>query len=494
MRILLAAFATVLAASATGCAPREEDPGDSASLEGNWVGTADAGAVQMRLRLVVADIDGVLHATVTSLTRWHWEIRATERLSLGLGAPVASINGETISVPMSDWDASYTGTWSRKDGRIDGTFSQAGETFPIVLERSSEEAETESRRPQTPREPFPYLAEDVTFPNPEGGHTLAGTFTRPTSGGPFPAVILIPGSGPYARLPGETGHRPLHVLADHLTRRGIAVLYYDKRGLGESTGDFRAATTEDFASDALAGVAYLKAREDVDAGRIGLAGQSEGGLIAPMAAVRSSDVGYIVLLAGPGVNGERIQDAQLELRGAANGVSEETIAEFRQRQDAINEILKSEDDPARAREAIEAIIRTRLERARGQARRMYGIRDEASLARVVSEQVQGVNTPWRRFFLTYDPAPTLEQVTVPVLAINGTKDLFVPHEENLREIEAALKRGGNTRYEIHAIPDLNHLFQHAKTGTLWESETIDETFAPEVLDLIASWILRTVEG
>ena len=494
MRILLAAFATFLAASATGCDPGEGDPFDSASLEGNWVGTADAGAVPLRLRLVVADIDGVLRATVTSLTRWNWEIRSTERLSFSLGAPVVSVSGETISIPMSDWDASYTGMWSRNDGRIDGTFSQAGETFPIVLERSSEEAETQSRRPQTPREPFPYLAEDVTFPNPDGGHNLAGTFTRPTSDGPVPAVILIPGSGPYARLPGETGHRPLLVLADHLTRRGIAVLYYDKRGLGESTGDFRSATTEDFASDALAGVAYLKTREDVDAGRIGLAGQSEGGLIAPMAAVRSSDVGYIVLLAGPGVNGERIQDAQLELRGAANGVSEETIAEFRQRQDAISGILKSEDDPARAREAIEAIIRARFERVRGQARRLYGISDDASLARVVSEQVQEVNTPWRRFFLTYDPAPTLEQVTVPVLAINGTKDLFVPHEENLREIEAALKRGGNTRYEIHAIPDLNHWFQHAETGAARESETIDETFAPEVLDLIASWILKTVEG
>lgn len=493
MRILLAVVATLLAAPATGCAPRERDGSNSGSLVGNWVGTADAGTVQMRLRLVVADIDGVLRATVTSLARWNWEARSTERLSFSLGAPVVSVNGEMISVPMSDWDASYTGTWSKNDSRIDGTFSQAGEAFPLVLERSPAE-EAGSRRPQTPRKPFPYLAEEVTYPNPDGGHTMAGTFTRPMSGDSFPAVILISGSGPYARLPGESGHRPFLVLADHLTRRGIAVLHYDDRGVGESTGDFRAATTEDFASDALAGVAYLKTRDDVDPGRIGLTGLSEGGLIAPMAVVRSSDVSYIVLLAGPGVNGERISDAQVELLARANGATEEMVAEFRQRQDAIDEILKSEDDPDRAREAIEGIIRTRLERARGQARRMYGIRDDASLARVVSDQVQEVNTPWRRFFLSYDPAPTLEQVTVPVLAINGTRDLFVPHEENLREIEAALKRGGNTRYEIHAIPDVNHFFQHAGTGTARESEAIDETFAPEVLDLIASWILKTVEG
>ena len=493
MRILLAVVVTLLAAPVTGCAPRERDGSDSGSLAGNWVGTADAGTVQLRLRLVVADIDGALHATVTSLTRWNWEIRSTERLSFSLGAPVVSVNGETISVPMSDWDASYTGTWSKSDGRIDGAFSQAGDTFPLVLERSPAE-EAGSRRPQTPRKPFPYLAEEVTYPNPDGGHTLAGTFTRPMSGDSFPAVILISGSGPDARLPGESGHRPFLVLADHLTRRGIAVLHYDDRGMGESTGDFRAATTEDFASDALAGVAYLKTRDDVDPGRIGLAGLSEGGLVAPMAAVQSSDVSYIVLMAGPGVDGERIGEAQTELVARANGATEEMISEFRQWEAAIHGILKSVDDPDRAREAIEAIIRTRLERARGQARRLYGISDDDTFARFVSQQAQELNTPWRRFYISYDPAPTLEQVTVPVLAINGTRDLYVPHEENLREIEAALKRGGNTRYEIHAIPDVNHFFQHAQTGTAREAETIDETFAPEVLDLIASWILKTVEG
>lgn len=493
MRILLAVVAAFLSAPATGCAPQEGDPGDSASLVGNWMGTVDAGAVQLRLRLVVTELEGVLRATVTSLARWNWEARSTNWLPLRLGAPVVTVVGDTVSVPMSDWEASYTGTWSRDDGRISGNFAQAGETFALVLERSSEDA-AGSRRPQTPEEPLPYLGEEVTYPNPDGGHTLAATLTRPATGGPFPAVILISGSDPDARLPGESGHRPFLVLADHLTRRGIAVLHYDDRGVGESTGDFRAATSEDFASDALAGVAYLKTRDDVDPGRIGLAGQSEGGLVAPMAAVQSSDVSYIVLMAGPGVGGERLANAQVELRARANGATEEAIAEILQRQTAMNEILKSEADPERSREGIEAIIRTRFEKASIQERLLYGITGDTSLAMVVSEQVQEVNTPWRRYILTHEPGPTLERVTVPVLAINGTKDLLVPHDENLREIEAALKRGGNTRYEIHALPDINHYFQHAETGTRFEAQTIEETVAPEVMELIADWILKTVEG
>ena len=495
MRTLVVCMSAALVAGTFGCVAQEQERGsvDPSGLVGNWTGTFDAGDVQLRLRLVVAEAEGVLSATVTSLARWDWETHRTQSLSYRLGAPVVTVNGDTISVPLSDFKASYTGTWSQNDGRINGTFTQAGETFPLVLARSSEDV-AGTIRPQAPEEPFPYVAEDVTYRNPDGGHTLAATLTRPATGGPFPAVILISGSGPYKRDRTGDGHKPLVVLADHLTRSGITVLLYDDRGVGESTGDFSTATSEDFASDALAGVAYLKTRDDVDPGNIGLAGLSEGGLIAPMAAVQSSDVSYIVLMAGPGVNGERISNAQMELRARANGASEAAVAEIRERHTAIYEILKSETDPERSREAIESIIRRRFENASVQVRLLYSTTDDTTLTKVVSEYVQAVNTPWRRFFLTYEPAPTLERVTVPVLAINGTRDLYVPHEENLREIEAALKRGGNTRYEIHALPDINHFFQHAVTGTARESETIEETVAVEVLELIADWILRVTDG
>ncbi len=488
-------MSAAVAAFALGCAAEEqrEAAADPAGLVGSWAGTADAGDVQLELRLVLAVEEGVVSATVNSLTRWNWEGHNSERLSFSLGAPVVTVNGYSISVPLPDFEASYSGTWSQEDSSITGTFTQAGETLPLVLERLSED-EAGPSWPQTPREPLPYLAEDVTYLNPQGGHTLAATFTRPATGGPFPAAILISGSGPYKRDRNGSGHKPLAVLADYLTRSGIAVLLYDDRGVGESTGDFSTATSKDFATDALAGVAYLRTRDDVDPGRIGLVGASEGGLIAPMAAVQSPDVSYIVLLAGPGVIGERILRAQMELRARAGGASEQAVAEALERQGAIHEILRSETDPERSREAIEAIIRTRFENASMQERLLYSTTHDATLTQIISEQVQAVNTPWRRYFLTYDPAPTLEEVTVPVLALNGTEDLWVPHEENLREIEAALKRGGNTRYEIHAIPGLNHFFQHAETGTSRESEMIEETVAVEVLELIADWIVRVTGG
>ncbi len=496
MRTLVVCIISVaLGASAPGCVAQEQPGGaaDPAGLVGNWAGTVDAGAVQLELRLVLAEEEGVVSATMNSLARWNWETSRTERFSSRFGGPVVTVNGDTISVPLPDFDASYAGIWSQEGGRISGTFTQAGETFALVLERTSED-EAPTRRPQTPEQPFPYLAEDVTYSNPDGGHTLAATLTRPANGGPFPAVILISGSGEYERSRAGDVHDPFLVLADYLTRRGIAVLRYDDRGVGESTGDFSTATTEDFASDALAGVEYLTTRDEVDPGKIGLVGQSEGGLIAPMAAIQSPDVSYIALLAGPGVNGERIANAQMELRARANGASDEAVAEILERHTAIHEIIKSETDHERSREAIEAIIRRRFENASVQERLLYRITDDTTLAKVVSERVQAVNTPWMRYFLTNEPAPTLEKVTVPVLAINGTRDLYVPHEENLREIEAALKRGGNTRYEIRALPGINHFLQHAETGTARESEMIEETIAVEVLELIADWIVRVTGG
>ena len=481
MRVLLACIAAIIAPLATEAAAQEPENPAPADFAGNWMGTLDVGAAQLRLRFVVTEDEGALSVAVFSLDQGNAEI------------PNVSIaaSGATITVSMPAAGASYEGTFSAEDGKITGTFTQAGADFPLVLERVSEE-ETDVSRPQDPVEPYPYLAEDVTYPNPDGGHTMAGTFTRPADGGPFPAVILISGSGPQDRNEALMGHRPFLVLADHLTRRGIAVLRYDDRGVGRSTGAFATATTPDFASDALAAVAYLKTRDDVNPAAIGLAGHSEGGVVAPIAAAESDDVSYIVLMAGTGVNGERILYAQGALILRAGGATEDAIASNRARQERIFEVLKSEPDPERAGQAIEAIIRASLETATDSELAQAGITDSASAETVIAAQVQQLNTPWFRYFLTYEPAETIKQVTVPVLAINGEKDLQVPYEENLREIEAALQRGGNTRYEIHSFPDLNHLFQNSETGAPSEYQAIEETWSVEVMEVIADWILKTV--
>jgi dipeptidyl aminopeptidase/acylaminoacyl peptidase len=205
----------------------------------------------------------------------------------------------------------FEGTLKEDGKTIEGEWKQAGSVFPLVLYYVDKVPET--RREQDPVKPYPYAEEEVTYENKEAGVKLAGTLTYPDSVGPFPAVILITGSGPQNRDEGILGHRPFLVISDYLTRQGIAVLRVDDRGVGGSTGNFSQATTEDFVEDVLAGVEYLKSRKDIDSSRIGLLGHSEGGLIAPLVAVKSPDVAFIILMAGPGVTGEKIIMSQSEL-------------------------------------------------------------------------------------------------------------------------------------------------------------------------------------
>ena len=496
--VLALAFAMLVGAPAGLRAqppdPTPDGPDSAQRFVGVWDGAVEVpgAGVQLRLRLqMTLEDDGGLAATFFSVDQHNAAIPVEE----------IEVDGADVSMSMATIGGSYEGTLTEDGTKIEGTFTQMGNALALNLERATDgdagDPDTTAaapRRPQDPEEPFPYHAEDVTYPNPDGGHVLAGTFTRPETGGPFPAVILVSGSGPQDRDEALMGHRPFLVLSDHLTRSGIAVLRFDDRGVGKSTGDFGSATSRDFASDALAGVAYLRGRDDVDPGKIGLAGHSEGGLIAPMVAAESDDLAFIVLMAGPGVTGERILYAQGALIAQANGATEEAVAKSRKQQETIFGILKAEEDPERASAEIEAVVRAALDEATDEERAQAGVTDEASLERVAQTQAAQLATPWFRYFLTYDPAESLERVTVPVLAINGEKDLQVPFEENLREIEAALKRGGNDRYEVHALPDHNHLFQRAETGSPSEYASIEETWSVESMELIAGWILKTVGG
>ena len=320
-------------------------------------------------------------------------------------------------------------------------------------------------RPQEPTPPYPYQEEQVTFVNAKAGITFAGTLTLPASPTASPAVVLITGSGAQDRDETIAGHKPFLVLADALTRRGIAVLRVDDRGVGGSGGTMATATSEDFVDDALAAVAYLRGRKDIDAKRIGLVGHSEGGLIAPIAATRSKDIAFIVLMAGPGITGDQI----LFLQGAAimraNGASEAAISRNREVKQRLFDVIRTEKDDAAAKEKIKSI-------APGQER---------------------VATPWFRYFLSYDPVPVLQKVTCPVLAINGEKDLQVPYRENLDAIGKALRAGGNTDVTTLSMPNLNHLFQTSQTGAPSEYAKIAETFAPAALDAISDWILKRVK-
>ena len=313
---------------------------------------------------------------------------------------------------------------------------------------------------------------------------MAGTFTFPKEGGPFPAVLLITGSGPQNRNEELLGHKPFLVLSDYLTKQGIAVLRVDDRGVGKSTGDFKSATTADFVTDALAGVEFLKTRNEVNKKEIGLIGHSEGGMIAPMVAVESSDVAFIVLMAGPGLPGDSILLMQSSLISAAEGASPEDITKAEEVNRKIYQIIKTESDSVKAHNEITAIFEKYYDSLPDSEKAKTG--DKNTALKMLSR----VETPWFKYFIKYDPRPTLEKVKCPVLAIDGSKDLQVPPKEDLAAIKEALTKGGNKNFETIELKGLNHLFQTAKTGSPTEYNTIEETIAPIALKTIGDWILK----
>jgi fermentation-respiration switch protein FrsA (DUF1100 family) len=355
---------------------------------------------------------------------------------------------------------------------IDGTFTQGGRPLPLLLKRVKDQAELETRHPQNTVKPYPYREEDVTYANKAAGNTLAGTLTVPPGKGPFPAVLLISGSGPNDRDETVFGHKPFLILADFLTRKGIVVLRADKRGIGKSTGDLANATTADFATDAEAGVAYLKSRPEADPRRIGLIGHSEGGTIAPMVAAGDPGVRFIVLMAGPGVPGDQSIVEQGRLLEEAAGATREKAAQDADKQRELFALVEKEKDGAILDKELRANLAGRVPDAQMDA------------------AIQQLTSPWMRYTLTYDPATALRKVACPVLALNGEKDLQVSSAQNLPAIRKALEEGGNKHAEIDELPGLNHLFQTAKTGSPTEYAQNEETIAPVALDKIAGWILK----
>jgi pimeloyl-ACP methyl ester carboxylesterase len=467
---LLAACVVVQAPAVRGAATQTS----SAGIAGSWQGTLATGAVNLRLAFKVSQApDGALTATLDSL----------DQGVTGMPAEV-SLAGNVVRFALKSAGISFEGRLSTDGSRIEGTFTQGGGSFPLVLTRGEAAV---PKRPQEARDvttPPPYLEEQVRYQNRAGGITFAGTLTLPRSAVRSPAVILISGSGPEDRDETVFGHKPFLVLADHLTRNGIAVLRVDDRGVGGSSGTTDTATSDDFAGDVLAGIAYLKGRREIDTAHIGLIGHSEGGLIAPIVATRSKDVAFIVMLAGPGLPGEQILYLQAAAVNRANGATDAQVAANQRLQERIFAIMKTEKDLAAA-DAKFAALRDEFVAAAPAAQK-------PAIAAQLNAQFKSVSTPWFRYFLTYDPRPALSKLTCPVLALIGERDLQVPYAENLPAIEAALKAGGNRDVTAIHLPQLNHLFQTATTGSPNEYAQIEETMAPVALKTVSDWIAKRI--
>jgi hypothetical protein len=351
---------------------------------------------------------------------------------------------------------------------------------------SSEQAQgTLLRHSQEPVSSYPYNEEEVMFVNRADGVILAGTLTLPRTQGPFPAVVLLHGSAPFDRDCSFVGHKFFLVWADHLTRQGIAVLRFDKRSAGKSTGNYDTATVEDFAADGLAAVEYLKNRKEVNIQQIGLIGHSEGGMTAPLAASKSKDVAFIIMMAGPCVNWEEMMDEQVALLQSADGETEETIALSRQLLQQIFAVIKTQENLELAALQLREVLSEHLGRLTIAQREAF-----EGCYGTIDQQINLFNSAWFRFSLTYDPAVTLRKISIPVLALIGELDTSISSKQNLPLIAKTLEEAGNKDYKVIELPKLNHAFQTCQTGSPKEYATIDETTAPAVLDLMSDWILE----
>ncbi len=447
---------------------------NNVNIEGNWLSTLEISGIKMRLVLKVSKIaDGSFAAKLNNIDQGAKDL------------PVDSINRQENSVRFEtkSLGVSFEGTLNEKGDEINGTLKQGAGSFPLIFKRVAEIPQI--TRPQDPPKPYPYNAEEVSYENKKDGVKLAGTLTLPRSQERHPAVILITGSGSQDRNETVLGHHPFLVLADYLTRRGIAVLRVDDRGVGGSTLGSANATSENYAGDVLAGIEYLKSRPEIDPQQIGLIGHSEGGMIAPLAAVRSKDVAFIVLLAGPGQTGEEIIYAQNELSVKSNITNPVLASQTMTAVKTMLGILKSDADNRLAEQRINEAFAKQLSEMSEDQRKAF-----ASLQASMKAQLPNMMSAWYRYFLAYNPRPTLEKVTIPVLALNGENDTQVSAKENLPLIANALKIGGNKDYTIKSFPKLNHLFQTSQTGAASEYASIDETIAPLVLETISDWILR----
>ncbi|MCX7799566.1 MAG: CocE/NonD family hydrolase [Fimbriimonadales bacterium] len=377
--------------------------------------------------------------------------------------------------------ASFEGQLNESGTRAAGKFRQGGLELPLTMQKGEPNLQP-PRRPQTPRPPFPYDAEEVAFDNPEAsGVRLAGTLVKPKGEGPFPCVVMVTGSGPQDRDQTILDHKPFAVWADALAKAGVASLRCDDRGVGKSTGLFSTATSDDFASDARAAVAFLKTRKDIDAGRIGLMGHSEGGLIAPMAAADHPDVAFVVLLAPPAVPGRDIVVVQSRLIAEAEGAKPEDAAKAAELTDKLVGAILSEEERDKAAERALAVYREAVA-AMPESERASA---EASMTRHVAQ----LNSPWMRRFLVLDPRPYLARLKVPVLAVWGEYDLQVPPSQSLPEARRAL--AANPRAELKVLSMLNHLFQLSASGRLSEYGRLEETIHEIALREVVGWVART---
>ena len=431
-----------------------------AQIEGYWKGEIDLGTLKLEMAFNITANENGYSATLDVPAQGAFDVPVDE----------TTFQDGHLQLTMSAMDASYSGML--KDDVIEGEFTQHGMTFTLNLVKA-EKKEQKKTRPQDPQPPFDYHIEEVTFINEKEGNTLVGTLTIPKGEGQFPAMVLVSGSGQQNRDEELMNHRPFWVIADYCALHGIAVLRYDDRGIGGSTGEVENATSLDFSYDAEAAFDYLRNRKEINASKVGILGHSEGGVINFMVSARRPEVAFLVSLAGPSVNGIEVLKEQQAAILRASGMSEEAVQFSGNANAQLFDIIEASS----SREEADSLMR--------QLVKGWGYNEE-----LTEQTVSQMTMPWMYSFLKYVPTEAIVKANCPALLLNGSKDLQVIASQNLPGYEKIIADYGKTNLTLRDLPDLNHLFQHCEIGSPNEYFTIEETISPEVLEMIVGFVKK----
>ncbi|MBN9296375.1 MAG: alpha/beta fold hydrolase [Filimonas sp.] len=452
----------------------------SQDFSGDWSGSADVMGNKLRAVFHIKKESAGYTATFDS----------PDQGAFGLPTSKVTAKEDSLIIDMPLLGATYYGKLNSQQ-QIEGALVQRATPFKLTLEKKALAQAAPEIKPQTPKPPFDYIIEEVGYENNTQHLHLGGTLTKPKGNGKFPAVILITGSGQQDRDETIGTHKPFWVIADYLTKAGIAVLRVDDRGVGKTTGTAKNATSADFATDVMAGIAYLKTRPDIDVRHIGLIGHSEGGMIAPYVAARSKDVAFIITLAGPIVGGTKTMQYQAVFKPMKlNGIKDEYAMAYNKLYTALLNTLTTADSTQKTQDIVKKIYYEWKPKQTPDALQVlvHGTDEEA-----VTGMTQGfevMRLPWFRFFIQYDPAKDVERLQIPVLVLNGEKDIQVDPKTNLQLADSLLKANGNRHYKVYEVPGVNHLFQHCtkcNTG-IPEYLQLEETFDPATLSMMSDWI------
>lgn len=426
-------------------------------ISGYWKGELTAGNQKLALAFQISKEGADYKSTMDVSQQGVFNLPLTS----------TTFDGVTLNISIAQMNAGYEGKFIMNS--FIGKFTQNGVSFDLTLTKGEK---TKFNRPQNVVRPLPYHEEEVRFVNPKENITLVGTLTTPQGNGPFPAVVLISGSGAQDRNEELFDHKPFEVIADYFTRNGIAVLRYDDRGAGLSDKGKAGSNTLDLSYDAEAAFDYLKSCSTIDHSKIGLLGHSEGGIINYMIAERRNDVAFLISLGGPAVKGSKLIRVQQNLAFVEAGMTNE------QAEAAGSFYDKIFDRFDQSSELDDAVIED-----------VRKIMVEAGLPTQASAQVEKqICSPWMYYFLKFDPTDNIIKVNIPALLLNGNKDVQVASFQNIPAYKKIAEQYGKTNMTIRELPGLNHLFQQCNTGSTREYATIEQTISTDVLKMMTDYI------